>query len=139
MLSYILYSSRRKSNCTDVEIANILEACARNNSHTHVTGVLLYSDSKFIQYMEGDFQTINNLYAKIKQDDRHDRVISMAIGQIKDRLFPTWAMGAKPITDNGIQFKSPLSTDEAQVYHNLLEGNPIESPRVVDVLQKFVQ
>jgi hypothetical protein len=66
MLAQITYMSDRNSDCTQTEIKDILSSCKKNNPTLEITGVLLYSDSKFIQMVEGESKTIIGLYDKIK-------------------------------------------------------------------------
>ena len=49
----LVYTSFRKPKCDDGEIKNILDACKRNNPRRNITGILMHSDSRFIQYIEG--------------------------------------------------------------------------------------
>ena len=76
MLSQLVYVSIRKPQCTEEEIQKILDACKRNNQGKDITGVLLYSGTHFVQYLEGDFKKINELYDNIKSDVRHKNVTS---------------------------------------------------------------
>jgi hypothetical protein len=64
MLSQLTYVSNRNPNCTNEEIEKILLSCKENNPSLEVTGVLLYSETKFIQMVEGNSKTILELYEK---------------------------------------------------------------------------
>ena len=77
MLSQLIYTSIRTSECTDSEIDKILDSCKRNNFGIDITGVLLYSDKIFIQYLEGNSKLILELYDKIKLDKRHKNAMLM--------------------------------------------------------------
>jgi hypothetical protein len=61
MLSHLIYVSNRAQNCTQSEIEKILESCKKNNVQYDITGVLLYSDTKFVQYIEGQYKEIMGL------------------------------------------------------------------------------
>lgn len=135
MLSNLVYVSVRKSNCTQEEIQKILDACKRNNGDIDTTGVLLYSDTHFIQYLEGEYKTILGLYDKIKQDDRHKNVVLITTGQIENRLFPSWQMGAKKINQDKIQFETSLSKEEANEFNQILGGK--ENSKAISLMQKF--
>ena len=102
MLSNLIYTSKRSSFCTDKEIDSILEACERNNSHKSITGVLLYSENLFIQYLEGGKEELMQLYDKIKTDDRHNDVVIISSRQINKRIFPGWSMGRKNLDKNSL-------------------------------------
>lgn len=93
MLSGLVYKSERKEHCSKSEIDNILTTCQERNKIRRVTGVLLYSDTTFIQYLEGDFKEIISLYNKIKTDSRHTNAAILGITPIDNRIFPGWQMG----------------------------------------------
>lgn len=137
MLSYIVYVSQRNPNCTREEIDNILKACERNNSHSDATGVLLYSDSRFIQYLEGDYKKIISLYDKIKQDPRHRNVVMVQMGQVDERQFPSWQMGSKKFSDKKIDYKTHLSMEEAVVFAEILEGQEQTGNKSLDLIRNF--
>lgn len=90
MLSQLVYVSNRKPSCTPAEIEKILQACKKNNPPLNITGVLLYSDTKFIQLVEGESKVIMDLYDKIKLDSRHSNPMMIAYGPIATKAFPSW-------------------------------------------------
>jgi len=139
MLIQLIYSSiRPENNSKDIE--NILEACKRNNPSLDITGVLLFSETKFIQLVEGPYKEIMALYDKIKTDPRHERCIMLALQPIKERAFPNWSMGFKKLYSNNseYQFLTDLSENENDIFNELL--NNFESKdghQIAKVLQKF--
>jgi hypothetical protein len=82
MLSQLVYVSNRKPNCSGEEIEKILESCKKNNAPLNITGVLLYSETKFIQLVEGDAKVIAGLYDKIKKDNRHSNPMMISYNPI---------------------------------------------------------
>ncbi len=137
MLSYLVYVSQRNSKCTQPEIDKILQACQRNNTHNDATGVLLYSDKRFVQYLEGDYQKITALYDKIKLDERHKNVRLVHIGNIQDRIFPSWQMGAKEFNEDNINFLTNLSKDESKLFENIVAGKETSGNNIPAVISKF--
>ncbi|MDX1628766.1 MAG: BLUF domain-containing protein [Fulvivirga sp.] len=135
MLSHLIYVSVRKKNCTEEEIDNILAACKRNNKEIDVTGVLLYSDTHFIQYLEGEYKTIMGLYDKIKEDERHKNVVLITTGQINKRTFPSWQMGAKKINEDKISFDTDLSANEAAKFREIINGKG--NNQAIELMKKF--
>jgi hypothetical protein len=137
MLSQLVYVSNRKSNCTQEEIEKILASCKKNNPSLNITGVLLYSDTKFIQLVEGEYKVINELYDKIKTDPRHvqTRLISMA--PIQKKAFPSWHMGARKIAGNEIDFKTSIDTADKETFKSLLSGKEEDGQKVLGLLKKF--
>lgn len=134
MLTYLLYISDRKSKCTEAEIENILKSCAKNNPLIDITGLLLYSDTKFIQYVEGEYDHIMPLYEKIKIDNRHENVILLGIGVIAQRIFPNWHMGEKQVSKHEIEYISEISKDEKEVFAHVLQGSETQGRRIQSAL-----
>lgn len=137
MLSHLVYVSVRKKECTDEEIDKILAACKRNNPKLDITGVLLYSKTHFLQYLEGDYKEISGLYEKIKSDDRHKNVVLITTGPIEERTFPSWEMGAKEIDEDKIDFQTDLSEDEAKTFQDIIAGKGQEGNTSLKLIKKF--
>lgn len=57
--------------------------------------MLLYSGGNFFQILEGEKNSVEELYAKITKDERHTDCIMIDESEIKDRTFPNWSMGFK--------------------------------------------
>jgi hypothetical protein len=137
MLSQLVYVSNRKANCNQKEIEKILESCKKNNPPLNITGVLLYSDQKFIQLVEGEYKVINDLYDKIKTDPRHDQTRLISMGPIQAKAFPSWHMGARKIAGNEVDFKTTISATDKETFNSLLSGKREEGPKVLGLLKKF--
>lgn len=137
MLSQLVYVSNRKPNCSAEEIEKILASCKKNNPALNITGVLLYSDSKFIQLVEGDAKVITTLYDKIKLDARHSNPMMLSYGPIKEKSFPSWHMGSKKMASNDVDFKTDISTEDRAIFNNLLNGVEADGQRILNILKKF--
>lgn len=137
MLSQLVYVSNRKTNCTDEEIEKILASCEKNNPALNITGVLLYSNTKFIQLVEGEYKVINDLYNRIKTDPRHDQARLISLGPIEKKAFPSWHMGARKISDTEVDFKTSISPEDKQTFKSLLNGKEENGSKVLGLLRKF--
>ncbi|MEQ8478092.1 MAG: BLUF domain-containing protein [Fulvivirga sp.] len=135
MISNLLYISNRNKNCTDLEIARILESCQRNNKGLDITGVLLYSYTHFVQYLEGEYKTIIELYDKIRTDERHRNVAMITTGQIDKRIFPSWQMGAKKVESSEIKFDTDISENDVQIFNETING--YGDNKAIDLMKKF--
>ena len=137
MLSQLVYVSNRKPNCTPEEIERILDSCKKNNPPLNITGVLLYSDTKFIQLVEGEAKTIMALYDKIKKDHRHSAPIMISYNPIREKSFPSWHMGTRDISKSDIQFKTDISKDDKTIFDSILSGKEENGQKVLNLLKKF--
>jgi hypothetical protein len=137
MLSQLVYVSDRKATCSAKEIEKILISCKKNNASLNVTGVLLYSLNKFIQYLEGDSKAILRLYETIKLDPRHERTMMISYGPITQRLFPSWQMATREIDRLNIEFRTDISPEDKEIFQKLLAGSTYNDSRVLVLLKKF--
>ena len=74
------------------EVAQILKASRKNNQQLNVTGALLYSATFFAQVLEGPQQSIEKIFERIQQDDRHGEVTVLESSHSDRRDFPEWSM-----------------------------------------------
>jgi hypothetical protein len=137
MLSQLIYVSNRKPTCTQEEIDNILASCKKNNPPLNITGVLLYSDTKFIQLVEGESKVIMSLYDKIKLDTRHSNSIMISYGMIPEKSFPSWHMGSKKLSGSDVDFKTDISAEDKTIFDQILSGKEESGQRVLNILKKF--
>lgn len=137
MLSQLVYVSNRKPICTPEEIDKILASCKKNNPDLNITGILLYSDTKFIQLVEGEAKIIMDLYDKIKKDARHSNPMMISYGPIAAKSFPSWHMGTKKISKNEVEFKTDITNDDKAAFNNILSGKEENGQKVLNLLKKF--
>ncbi|MEQ8475662.1 BLUF domain-containing protein [Fulvivirga sp.] len=137
MLSQLVYVSNRKPNCTEAEIEKILASCKKNNPPLNITGILLYSDKKFIQLVEGESKVIMELYDKIKKDGRHANPMMISLNPIKEKSFPSWHMGSKKLPESKVDFKTEITSEDKGVFESILSGKEENGERVLNMLKKF--
>lgn len=137
MLSHLIYVSNRSQICTQAEIDKILDACKRNNVKYDITGVLLYSDTKFVQYIEGEYKEIMGLYDRIKGDPRHTSPVLLNSSPITERSFPSWQMGAKKFDTASIDFRTAVSDSDKVVFESLLSAKKTDDNRAIALMKKF--
>ena len=110
----LVYLSRANQMFSESELLELLRISRENNSRLQVTGLLLYKDGNFIQLLEGEQETVNQLYQKISRDDRHVNVTTLFDGPIETREFPNWSMGF-----NDLKSATP---DQLEGYSDFLEA-----------------
>lgn len=89
----LVYVSIATRDMTDEDLLNILNKAREKNARLGVTGMLLYRDNYFIQALEGEKDTLLELYATINADERHEKVLTVYQHPIEKRTFSDWAMG----------------------------------------------
>lgn len=91
MLIRQIYVSRA-SNRKDSDLAEILEWSHTANAALGVTGILLFLDEVYMQYLEGEAAMVDALFASIRLDFRHRKVTPLERRLIPKRAFPFWKM-----------------------------------------------
>lgn len=74
------------------EIQGIIDRCKQRNPLIGVTGCLMVSGRRVVQFLEGPAESVDPLYDKICRDPRHTRVKSLYCGESEKREVPDWAM-----------------------------------------------
>jgi Sensors of blue-light using FAD len=100
-LHALVYVSNAVRRLTDDEIASFLVKARARNEKLGVTGVLLYSDGNFMQYLEGSAQALAEIYPAIKASPLHQGIIELLRERIQSREFADWSMGYRKVTRAG--------------------------------------
>ncbi|MBO6783047.1 MAG: BLUF domain-containing protein [Alphaproteobacteria bacterium] len=97
-MRYILYASSAIVPFNPEQLDELLRISRRNNASVGVTGMLLYYDGNFIQYIEGGSEALDGLYDRIAADPRHRGLLVLDSGEISDRILPEWSMGFEDVS-----------------------------------------
>ncbi|MEO6856890.1 MAG: BLUF domain-containing protein [Rhodoferax sp.] len=89
----LVYVSTARSRLRETELEHLLSLCRERNQQNAVTGVLLYSDGNFMQYLEGPDTSVRQTYQRICVDPLHGNLVELLLEPINERVFSTWAMG----------------------------------------------
>ena len=73
-------------------LAGILSSARRNNPQLGITGALVCRHDLYLQMIEGPADSIDALFARIVEDDRHFDLQLLLTEPMGERLFPNWAM-----------------------------------------------
>lgn len=105
----LLYVSSAVGPQTTTVTASILKAARAYNQDNDITGVLCQGQGLFLQVLEGQRSTVNQLYARILADQRHKDVELLDYEEISERRFGAWAMAHVQLSclDPMIQMKHP--------------------------------
>ena len=95
------------------KIETILQSAQDFNRSVNVTGVLLYSNGNFLQYLEGDNMALTTVYERIKSATSHSKLTILLNTSIKQRYFSDWDMGYAQPTESQML---ALSTSRWQLF-----------------------
>jgi hypothetical protein len=100
MLHYIIYQSTPTGEVNEEIIDKITHESIKWNSAHGITGILIYHDKQYLQYIEGDEKDIDEVFEMISRDSRHQNITTKVMGYTDERIFPDWSMGSWIVGDN---------------------------------------
>jgi hypothetical protein len=138
-LHHLIYESQATRPFTEAELADLLQQARTHNEANGLSGILLYAnDGRFVQVLEGEVDDLHELYfMHISRDKRHQHLMLLADGRLKERRFPDWRMGFRPATPEALaELTGHFSTADATF---LLPMLPNLSTPLLDKLLDYVQ
>lgn len=93
MLIRLIYASETAATMGPTEVESLLAHARRNNRLRDITGMLIFDSRYFLQVLEGGRQAVSDLYGRLAQDTRHQRLMLLQAEPIIQRRFVGWSMG----------------------------------------------
>lgn len=97
MLVRLLYASRAVNTSAEL-LEAIVEHAKLRNIRRGITGVLCFGNGTYMQLIEGERSTVNELYSKMITDPRHKDLTLLAYEEIEERFYGKWTMGQVNMT-----------------------------------------
>jgi hypothetical protein len=135
-LDYLTYFSVATQRFNQSELKRLLEVSRRKNAPLGITGLLLYRDGHFLQYLEGPIDAVQATYDRIRTDKRHELPRIVASGSLRGRIFPEWWMGYKNLAGIRAENTDGYSECLQANFRPSAEGDPAE--RLTDLLYELV-
>jgi hypothetical protein len=113
MTYQIIYSSESSTPMQMDDLEEILQHARSNNASNGVTGTLIYVDGVFLQILEGEASTVQDLMARISRDVRHETVTVLKEGEVPAAAFSDWKMAYVSATQEQVAKWAGLSGSTA--------------------------
>lgn len=97
MLVRLLYASRAVNASAEL-LEAIVEHAKLRNVRRGITGVICFGNGTYMQLIEGERSTVNELYSKMMTDPRHKDLTLLAYEEIEERFYGKWTMGQVNMT-----------------------------------------
>ena len=91
-LTQLIYISKAIDDLSRHDLRDILSSSQKNNFRLNITGILVFSNGKFMQFLEGSSLNIMNTFKTINNDFRHHSIDVVRQGDITRRQFEGWHM-----------------------------------------------
>lgn len=129
-LSTLVYHSQAIEPFSEVELLYLLAAARSRNRSEGLTGLLVYDEGQFFQWIEGPPLSLQRVWHSIQKDPRHQSLRVITDAEIPIRLFSQWHMqfahrgGAAALHIDGLVEASP---DVLEALHQ----NPDRAPEIL--------
>ena len=89
---HLVYISVASTHIDETVVRDIEKTSQRNNKNAGVTGILLFDDGRFMQFLEGSELEVRRIFSKITRDGRHEGIEVLRQQLIPQRQFSDWHM-----------------------------------------------
>lgn len=91
-LATLVYRSRAVQSFSPTDLLGLTQAAQKRNRAESVTGMVLYDDSRFFQWLEGPEDNLSRIMDSINNDGRHTDIEVLARQRTRQRTFAGWDM-----------------------------------------------
>lgn len=92
MVYYLCYISSQKSILREKDLIELLSESRKKYKENNITGLLLYFEGHFVEFLEGDKDTVQSIFKKTTSDKRHKSVFKITESITDQRKFTNWSM-----------------------------------------------
>lgn len=117
-LSSLVYVSTAAHEPSHADLTALMSRAQVRNMEHQMSGVLLYSDGTFMQYLEGPPAGLDVVYGFIKADPLHYGIVELVREKIAARQFGQWSMSFRSTNLAG---RFPPNADDDLLTHKLTE------------------
>ena len=98
-LFHIIFVSTATSMLSELALFELLCTTRARNERRGLTGLLLYSDGRFMEVLEGPESDVREVFESILRDPRHKNVDLLRFEWLEQRHFLDWRMGFRTLHD----------------------------------------
>lgn len=113
-LESLVYFSTAVATPSVQQLDHMLLRARERNTFQGVTGVLVYSEGTFVQYLEGPRRGLDTVLHHIRRDPLHHSLFEVYREPIESREFAEWQMAFAPTLLSGLVKHFPVSDQLAK-------------------------
>jgi len=91
-LCSVVYRSRAVSALSDFDLYRLVQVAQARNATESITGLMLYDDGRFYQWLEGPVESVARIMRLIRSDRRHTDIEILSDKPTAVRQFGDWKM-----------------------------------------------
>ena len=101
---------------TESDLTSLVGQAQSRNLALEITGSLIFTGTKFAQFLEGSAAALDVLMTDIRTDPRHSNVVVVAEGTQAERQFPNWSLtyaGPAMYVERVVESSLPGAADDS--------------------------
>jgi len=88
----LVYTSTASRPLAKSDLEHILTEARPRNKEEQVTGLLLFTEGKFMQYLEGPETGVKTIFDLIKKSSLHKQIVEVSSQLVARREYGDWSM-----------------------------------------------
>ena len=120
----LVYHSISTTNLDKDDLLAIQKISEDANSKNGITGFLFYHKNEFVGILEGNEESVKELFSKIERNDKHRNISILVQEAIDERQFTQWNMIS--VMDPKV---SPVNADHGLLVDNVIGLAQLEEKR----------
>lgn len=109
----IVYTSQATEAFSKRDLLDLLHDARAYNSIDDIKGFLYYRNGLFFQVIEGESKKVQDLFSRIKRDQRHYDIQVIFRDTVDDFLFNDWSMGCIEFENSSLNAIPGLNSEDA--------------------------
>ncbi len=130
LLSNLVYRSRAVHPLSAPELHELALAAQSRNRNEAITGLVLYDDDRFFQWLEGPTDSLERIMRSIYNDPRHTDIEVLHNQPIAERVFGDWNMKLAAQGPNSVSWRDDVIEPSREVVEDLRQ-HPHAAPTLL--------
>jgi hypothetical protein len=130
----LVYTSTASRPLAKSDLEGILTNARRKNLEEHVTGLLLFTEGKFMQYFEGPKTGVLKIFELICKSSLHEQIVEVSRQSLASREYGDWSMAFLADVDPQ---SLPQTREDASLRRNLEAQTSVDSTTAHTQLAEF--
>jgi hypothetical protein len=133
VLSRLIYRSRAVQPMSARELYRLTLAAQTRNRAESVTGLVLYDEGSFFQWLEGPAESLARILRSIRRDSRHTDIEILDDRSAGTRMFTDWSMKLAATGQEAASWRQDVMQPPGAIIAELRQ-NPKAAPRLLAAL-----
>jgi hypothetical protein len=118
-LSTIVYRSRAVRSLSPTDLHTLTTNSQARNGRESITGLMVYDDGRFFQWLEGPADGVERVMGSIRSDPRHADIEVLKNQTAKTRIFGEWSMKLATQEPDTAEWRNGVIPAPREIVENL--------------------